>query len=69
MGIGMMKYNHILNPESISLDVCSEYLEGAYLPKEKKILLCANTLTNYEKPKKFRFALRRHVTYMHLLII
>jgi len=38
MGIGMLKYNHVLNPESITLDICNEFLDGYYLPSEKKVI-------------------------------
>jgi hypothetical protein len=63
MGLAMMKYNKELNSEDIHLDVCNEYLEGYYFFKENKITLCANVLTNYEKPKKFHHALKRHVSF------
>ena len=58
----MMKYKKELNNEDIHLDVCNEFLEGYYFFKENKIYLCANTLTNYEKPHKFYQALKRHVS-------
>lgn len=56
-----MKYNKELNNEDIHLDVCDEFLEGYYFFNENKITLCANTLTNYEKPSRFNQALKRHV--------
>lgn len=62
MGIAMLKYKHSLNPESIQLDVCQDFLEGYYLPYENRIVLCANTLTNFEKPRKFQEAMKRHVS-------
>jgi hypothetical protein len=61
MGVSMLKYNKVLNPEDIQLDVCNEFLEGYYFPKENKITLCANSLTNYEKPYKFHKAIKRLV--------
>lgn len=61
MGISLLKYNYTLNPEIIHLDVCNEFLEGYYFPKENKITLCTNTLTNFEKTKKFEHAIKRHV--------
>jgi hypothetical protein len=61
MSNSMLKYKHKLNPENISLEICDDFLEGYYLPSEKKIILCANTLTNFEKQKKFQHAIKRHV--------
>ena len=58
----MMKYNKELNSENIHLDVCNEFLEGYYFFDENKITLCSNVLTNFEKPKKFHQALKRHVS-------
>ncbi len=61
MGLAMMKYKAELNPEDIHLDVCTEFLEGYYFHKENKIVLCANALTNFQKPDRFNKALSRHV--------
>ncbi len=58
----MMKHNKELNIEDINLDICSDFLEGYYFYKENKITLCANTLTHFEKPKKFSMAIKRHVS-------
>jgi len=63
MSNSMIKYKYQLNPENISLEICNDYLEGYYLPSEKRIILCANTLTNFEKQNKFQTAIRRHVNY------
>jgi hypothetical protein len=61
MGIAMMKYNSILNTEDIHLDVCKDFVEGYYFYDDKKITLCSNTLTNFENPNKFNYAVKRHV--------
>jgi hypothetical protein len=61
MGISMLKYKYTLNPEAIQLEVCNDFIEGYYLPKDNRIILCANTLTNFEKPSKFNEAIKRHV--------
>ncbi len=65
----MMKYNKELNMEDINLDICSEFLEGYYFYNENKITLCANTLTNFEKPIKFSLAMKRHVSFRLLVIL
>lgn len=62
MGLAMLKYKFTLDQENISLDVCNEFIEGYYFNKENKIVLCANTLTNYEKKTKFHQAIKRHVS-------
>lgn len=61
MGISLLKYNQNLNPEMFHLDVCDEFIEGYYFHKENKITICANTMTNFEKPNKFYRAIKRHV--------
>lgn len=61
MSNSMIKYKYQLNAENISLEICDDFIEGYYLPSEKKIILCANTLTNFEKQKKFQNAMKRHV--------
>ena len=57
----MLKYNFNLDPSMIQLEICKDFIEGYYIPKEHKIYLCANTLTNYEKQKKFKNAIQRYV--------
>jgi hypothetical protein len=61
MSIAMLKYGYNLDPSMIQLEICNEFIEGYYIPKEEKIYLCANTLTNYEKNTKFKTALQRYV--------
>jgi hypothetical protein len=61
MSIAMLKYNFNLDPSMIQLEICKDFIEGYYMPKENKIYLCANTLTNYEKQKKFKNAIQRYV--------
>ena len=61
MSIAMLKYKHNLDPNNIQLEICKDFLEGYYISKEKKIYLCANTLTNYEKHDKFKQAIQRYV--------
>jgi hypothetical protein len=61
MSIAMMKYGYNLDPSMIQLEICNDFIEGYYIPKEEKIYLCANTLTNYEKNRKFKNAVQRHV--------
>jgi hypothetical protein len=62
MSIAMLKYKHNLDPSNIQLEVCKDFIEGYYMPKDNKIYLCANALTNYEKPEKFKSAIQRHVS-------
>jgi hypothetical protein len=61
MSIAMLKYKFNLDPSNIQLEICKDFIEGYYIPKENKIYLCANTLTNYEKNAKFKQAIQRHV--------
>jgi hypothetical protein len=61
MSIAMLKYKHNLDPSNIQLEVCKDFIEGYYIKNENKIYLCANTLTHYEKPEKFKQALQRYV--------
>ena len=61
MSIAMLKYNFNLDPSMIQLEVCKDFIEGYYIHKENKIYLCANTLTNYEKQRKFKNAIQRYV--------
>jgi len=65
MAHAMLKYKHQLDSQDISLEICNEFLDGYYLPSEKKILLCANTLTNFEKTTKFEKAIKRNVKQLY----
>lgn len=65
----MMKYKYQLHSDNISLEICNEFIEGYYIPSEKKIILCANALTNFEKQKKFQNAMKRHVYLSFLFFI
>jgi hypothetical protein len=60
-GIALLKYKYILDHEIINLQVCKDFIEGYYFPKDHKIVLCANNLTNYEKNYRFYRALKRHL--------
>jgi hypothetical protein len=68
MAHAMIKYKHELDSQNISLEICNEFIDGYYLPSEKKILLCANTLTNFEKTTKFDRAIKRHVNIINFLL-
>jgi hypothetical protein len=65
MSIAMLKFRYNLDPSMIQLEICNDFIEGYYIPKEEKIYLCANTLTNYEKNNKFKNALQRHVNFFY----
>jgi hypothetical protein len=65
MGISLLKYKYILDQEVINLQVCKDFIEGYYLPNDKKIILCANNLTNYEKNYRFNHAVKRHLILMY----
>lgn len=67
MSNSMLKYKYHLNAENVSLEICNDFIEGYYLPSEKKIILCANALTNFEKQKKFQNAMKRHVCISYII--
>ena len=65
IGISLLKYKYILNQEVINLQVCKDFIEGYYLPKDHKIVICANNLTNYEKNYRFNRAIKRHLILLY----
>ena len=65
LGVSLLKYKHILNQEVINLQVCKDFIEGYYFPKDHRIVICANNLTNYEKNYRFHHAIKRHLILMY----
>ena len=58
MSTAMLVYDHKLSYKDFHLGICDEFSDGVYLPKEKQIILCSNTLTNR---KDFENALYRQL--------
>lgn len=65
MKSAMYAHNYELKTEDINLGICDEFSDGVYIPKEKQIILCANTLI---LRNDFENALNRHLIklYDHL---
>lgn len=41
----MIAYDKVLKQQNFELVLCDHFLEGAFIPKDEKILLCTNTLS------------------------
>ena len=44
MSNSMLQYDVILRKNNVKLIMCDNFYEGAFVPDDNKILLCANTL-------------------------
>ena len=44
MSNALIAYDRVLKQTSVELVTCDHFMEGAYIPKDNKIMLCTNTL-------------------------
>lgn len=68
MALEMLKYNYSISSSNFSLDICEEFIDGYYFPTEKKIVMCSNMLTNFEKSNAFNIAIKRFVSLLFYII-
>ena len=62
MSNALLVYDVILKQTSITFAVCNNFYEGAYLPDQRKIILCSNTIRDEEG---FKDALKRQLIRMY----
>ena len=62
MSNALLHYNHILKEDSVKLIMCDDFYEGAFIPEEKQIYLCANTLM---KQEDFKNAMARQLIFLY----
>lgn len=62
MSNALIAYDTVLKTTSVDLVLCDHFLEGTYLAKDEKILLCTNTLMRRED---FDNALKRMLIKMY----
>lgn len=58
----LLSYDTILKQTNVEIVLCEHFLEGAYIPKDEKIMLCANTLM---RKKDFDNAIKRMLIKMY----
>jgi len=46
MSNALLVYDVVLKQNSITFAICDKFLEGAYIPDTRKIIICSNTLRN-----------------------
>ena len=44
MSTSLLQYDVVLRKNNVKLIMCDDFYEGAYIPKDNNIVLCANTL-------------------------
>jgi len=62
MSNALLHYNFMIKPESVKLIMCDDFYEGAFIPEDRQILLCANTLM---KEEDFKNAIARQLIFMY----
>ena len=56
MSTSLLQYDVVLRKTNVKLIMCDDFYEGAFIPKNNSIVLCANTLM---RRKDFDNALAR----------
>jgi len=62
MSNSLIAYDKVLKQSNVELVLCDHFMEGAYVAKEDKIMLCANTLM---RRKDFDNAMKRMLIKMY----
>ena len=62
MSNALIAYDKVLKQSTVELVICDHFLEGAYVPADNKIMLCANTLI---RRKDFDNAMKRMLVKMY----
>ena len=44
MSNALLKYDTVIKANNVDIVLCSHFMDGAYLAKDNKVVLCANTL-------------------------
>ena len=62
MSTALIAYDKVLKQNTVELVTCEHFMEGAYIPKDDKIMLCSNALS---RRTDFDNALRRMLIKMY----